>query len=1289
MKILHTADWHIGNFPGPEKDGQNLRAIDTMNCLKHMCKIAEEEKPDVIVVSGDIFHQARVWADRGLSEVRYAIKIIEELAQICPIIVLRGTPNHDGEEQFELLKEHFESFHGVEIVTEPKVIHVLVDIEPFLAKTVEIACLPGFDRGVYRAKFPGLSKEEENQAITEELSKSIMALKAQCKPSMPSILISHYTVPGSNTESGQVQFFSQLEPVILPETLDAANFDLVALGHIHRPQQVPSCKNTFYSGAINSFNFNDEGQERGFWIHHFEDCKRPWLTDSEFHKTPSREFKTIKLDDETVALYNVAGFEMIADENIYSAKDCIVRVLYSCTEEESKAFNRAALERELYEKVGVFWVAEITPDNITVDISRDKLSEQSNPEVNLINYLKGKAFNSEKIAEIVEIARPIISEALANGITSRLTGVFVPIEIEVKNYRNYVEERFNFKDITFCTINGKNGAGKSSLFMDAILDCLYEEPREGELTAWIRADENARSGSISFTFAIGDKTFRVVRTRTKSGKATLNLSELVDGEWENRSKEKIRDTQEDIINLLGMDSLTFRSCALIMQDQYGLFLQADKESRMTILGNILGLGIYGDMENLARARLSDLNRKILFAKNDIANLQNNLSSYGDPRYEIEIKQGSIKHHEAKKEELMKERDIVNIALNSKLEQAERARKLEDSINTLREKETAIQAKLKEQNSIVTGSEILLAQEPEIQEKIARIKALEAKEKELVTQKTLYDSKVEEIKATESEVVLAKKQLDAEIQLKINVVAQIDALKTRLEKGTELRLAAEEYASKSDQLSKMEQLSTEYIKLSNQMDLEQKKLTELKISFNNEASSRKAILADYERKTNILSESNCIDIERANCKFLADAKQAAAQIETYRAECTAWKEEEQKRIEQAAELVAELSKKRNDLGFNANEVSNLRAELARLEPLKKEYDDLSAAEVEIRQLEMRLADIDVSLSNSQQRLAQAKEKLENTQQQLVECQESALEYNAVVSELSRLQEWKEKEKMLPVYRERMANAKVRIVELTEENSAINAEITNLQNELFVLKQSLDGMEDLKSQIELLDNEILTVQKDIDVLLTEIGTLQKTLEDIKKTEAQISELSKCISADSDCAANYEILKNAFSQDGIPHNIIRSIVPMLTATSNTILGQMTGGKMGMQFVTDKVLKSNKKEVVTLDIVIEEYGKDTLPYLSKSGGEKVKASLSAILALAEIKSTQAGIQLGMLFIDEPPFLDDEGTQAYCDALETIQQRYSDLKIMAITHDPTFKARFPQNLDIVKTENGSRVIFA
>ena len=174
-------------------------------------------------------------------------------------------------------------------------------------------------------------------------------------------------------------------------------------------------------------------------------------------------------------------------------------------------------------------------------------------------------------------------------------------------------------------------------------------------------------------------------------------------------------------------------------------------------------------------------------------------------------------------------------------------------------------------------------------------------------------------------------------------------------------------------------------------------------------------------------------------------------------------------------------------------------------------------------------------------------------------------------------------------------------------------------------------------------------------------------------------------ADC---YEALKQAFSQDGVPHQIIRNIIPHITDTTNNILGQMTGGTMGVEFVMERTVKGKDGDKATLDVLINEYGKTTLPYASKSGGEKVKASLAVILALSEIKATAAGIQLGMLFIDEPPFLDGDGIQAYCDALETIQNRYNNIKIMAITHDPTMKARFPQNLDVVKTENGSKVIY-
>jgi exonuclease SbcC len=134
------------------------------------------------------------------------------------------------------------------------------------------------------------------------------------------------------------------------------------------------------------------------------------------------------------------------------------------------------------------------------------------------------------------------------------------------------------------------------------------------------------------------------------------------------------------------------------------------------------------------------------------------------------------------------------------------------------------------------------------------------------------------------------------------------------------------------------------------------------------------------------------------------------------------------------------------------------------------------------------------------------------------------------------------------------------------------------------------------------------------------------------------------------------------------------------------MTDNILNVKFILDKTLKT-KKEVITLDVVIDDNqpdGSGSLPYLSRSGGEKVKASLAVIIALTELKASQNGTQLGFLFIDEPPFLDSDGVNAYCDALETIRYRYPDLKIMAVTHDEEMKTRFPQNVFVYKDDTSS-----
>lgn len=1278
MKILHTGDWHIGSFKGPEKDGVNLRSLDTQRCLEEMVHVAETEKPELALVSGDVFDRAEIWQGRSHKEVLQARKIILDLSVVAKhVIIMRGTPNHDSSEAFAELEAHFDLVGNVEVVTVPKV----VSVEDF-----DIAVLPGFDRGVYRAKFPGLSKEEENEVFTHELSNIVLGLKAQCAPEKKSILMSHYTVPGCNTESGQVMMLTQFEPILPLETLQAADFDLVALGHIHKPQKVPNLENCYYSGAINAMNFNDEGQERGFWMH--ESTPIGWVRD--FYKTPYREFMTIHLNDDDIGMINAGAYDMVGTQHWRSEIDGkIVRVIYRCSYENQKAFKgmESSLERHLLED-GAFMVKEILPERISESADRSNMFGTTDPEVNLREYLEEKQYPEEKIQELILKARPVIAEAEAGISMSAATGTFEPVEISVKNYRNYEEETFNFEDISFCTINGQNGAGKSSLFMDAIIDCLYEEPREGDLTGWIRNDEKARSGAIMFTFRIGEKTFRVTRTRARSGKGTLNLAELVDGEWTDRSKEKYKDTQSEIINILGMDSLTFKSCALIMQDQYGLFLQAPKEDRMIILGNLLGLGIYQAMEKISYDKAKVFGAKKRNLEQEIDIHETTIKGHGEPSSRIRILSENVKEKDKLLKSKIEERDKNKLALSHQQEAAERRNKLLVSVRTLESKKAAAEQNKASQQDIINASSAILDGRAEIEAKVAEYNSFLEKEKEFSAEAALYSAK-------QAEVAELEKQARYE-------EVQMNDLKTQIQSAESKKVALEipvdekdirdrnsEYEKYSELLRLAKELQTRFIEAKSERNRRAYAVDSKKAYINQETSRLSSKKADLERRTELLQNSGCPDIENAECRFLADALEAKKQLPAVEVEINSFQAEQDPLLQELIAAVEKAEKAILAVGYDEKLLTEYSAKVKELSDAPEQLKKLEERANQIALISASIEHIQSNISDCEKRLATVKLKATAAAQERDKYKKAFEKHAIVQSNIQMLKPWLDREKQLPVAEERKSTAMSRFLELADEIIGIDNEISEKKADIEKEEKVMEGIEKLTAAITGMNVDIDRINSEIRNAQMEIGALKQKLEQIEKLTAEIDILRQKKNEAAAETADYDVLKSAFSQDGIPHQIVRSILPQLTATANNILGQMTGGKMGIEFKTEKILKNNsKKEVVTLDIFIEEYGKSSLPYLSKSGGEKVKSSLSVILALAEIKSSSAGIQLGMLFIDEPPFLDGDGIQAYCDALETIQSRYETIKIMAITHDPTMKARFPQNLDVVKTEHGSKVIY-
>ena len=1283
IRILHTGDLHIGNFPGPEKNGENARYLDICKCLDALVEGAREQKPGIAVIAGDIFHQARVWSDRGLKEQQTAVKFLRELSAICPVVVMRGTPNHDSEQQFEMLKTAFEGNGEVKIITEPQVVEVFSGAYGW----VQVACLPGFDRGYYRAQHPGLSKEEENEVFTKAIADMIIGLKAQCKAGTPAVLVSHYTITGCNMESGQTAFFSQFEPVVYPDTLAAADFDLVCFGHIHRPQQLEGCKNTFYCGAISQLNFNDEGQERGYWIH---DIGGSGEVKSTFQQLPTRQHKTLRLNDEDVAGITTGELE-VADflDRADDLNGKIVRVLYDCTDEHNKAFNHAVFENMLY-AAGAFWVQEITPQKITITVDRRSMDADGTPESNLADYLAEKEFTPERIGELVELARPLIAEATEKATQERHTGLFVPVEIEVKNYRNYREEKFSFDGIRFCTINGSNGVGKSSLFMDAMLDALYEEPREGELTGWICNDPEARSGAIKFTFKLGDRLYRVTRTRQKSGKATLNIAEYVEGEWVDRSKEKFKDTQQEIINIIGMDSLTLKACALIMQDQYGLFLQADKEARMNILGSILGLGIYGDMEEMAANRATDTNRTIRSLADRADTLTVGLPDSKELAAEIEAaearRKGMLEQAESKTAEV----DTLKVKLNTQLEAAARVMKLNSKITTLTAQQASKEAAKTAQVATITAAETILAAEPEITAGVAHYKTLLEREKELIKGKAAYDSLATRKQQIESAITLAESAAKDNRQKKAALtLMKIGPLAQAIERAAELTEKHQQYEAATAQLAELEKLLPEFTAARDNLTTWQAEAERTERDYREAKTRLEGRIASLKGKVELLKDSGCPAPDNATCKFLADALAARDALPGEEAALASLEEEYGKLRQTNADALSAAKQAFDDKKHVPEEIDALRASLRLLEAAERDYNNLEAQRSELAVLEERAAELEKSVADAEATAAKGRAELAEVEQQLEQAAAYSRDYDELQQTLLAESRWLDKEKQLPVAREQKAAAAQRILELGSELTEIGEEIREARAELADEQSKTVGREELQAQVDTAEAEVKAVQKQAQELSLRIGGLQAKLGQIRLSRKQAAELQEQMNELGGKAAGYEELKKAFSQDGIPHNIIRSIIPVFEATATNILGQMSQGRMSVEFVTEKVLKSNsKKEVTTLDIITNDSDTGRLPYMSRSGGERVKAALSVILALSEIKSSKAGVQLGFLFIDEPPFLDAPGVQAYCDALEAIQQRYGDLKVMAITHDPAMKSRFPQSVDVVKTPEGSKVIY-
>lgn len=301
LRILHTADWHVcDEFIG-----------DATRCLEFMIKEAESRLPHLIVISGDIYNHRQIRQESAAA--RLAFFVVRKLANIAPVIILVGTPSHDGKAP-EILGEINEDY-PVWIEGNPNFLFVYksplgeIRIDSHLepkndfAPIMTISCVPAFTKQYFQSKS---DIDTSDQEIAKELG-AIFAnfgmmhkefnrkLRFNKLPyPMPHILMGHWTIGGSFVHPAQA--LTGLDIEVARDHIELANADIVCMGHIHAQQKIG--QNIYYPGSLFATDFG-EIEVKGFYMHELElvDMGGSWaIVDSQFVKTPSP--RLIKLESD-------------------------------------------------------------------------------------------------------------------------------------------------------------------------------------------------------------------------------------------------------------------------------------------------------------------------------------------------------------------------------------------------------------------------------------------------------------------------------------------------------------------------------------------------------------------------------------------------------------------------------------------------------------------------------------------------------------------------------------------------------------------------------------------------------------------------------------------------------------------------------------------------------------------------------------------------------------------------------------------------------------------------------
>lgn len=346
MKLLHFADTHLGmeNYGRVNTaTGLHSRFEDGLKCLSFIIDTALERRVDAAIFAGDAY---RTCDPNPTHQHGFAQQMRRLREAGIPLVMVPG--NHD-------MPVSFGRKSAIDIFSALGADHVFVftrrQIETVqtAAGPLQIAPFPWPVRSNLMAQdeFRGATEEEVTREIEQRASDGIEALASAVDDSLPAVLVAHVMADKAETSGSEYYAAIMRDPRLHVGTLANSRFDYVALGHVHKFQDLNKGAQppVVYAGSMDRINFGEERDRKGFCI---VDIAQKGHASIEFIATPTRPFVTVRCDIEAGEEPTLALLQAI-DRKSDKLKDAVVRVIYDCSDEGELDLNLKDIHRALSE----------------------------------------------------------------------------------------------------------------------------------------------------------------------------------------------------------------------------------------------------------------------------------------------------------------------------------------------------------------------------------------------------------------------------------------------------------------------------------------------------------------------------------------------------------------------------------------------------------------------------------------------------------------------------------------------------------------------------------------------------------------------------------------------------------------------------------------------------------------------------------------------------------------------------------------------------------------------------